>query len=107
MGGDYEWSVFGDSTAYFGGQFSFMGERFANFSDRGTGTDVQRPESSATLDLRAGLERDHWTLEFYGKNVTDEAGINDVNTDLVRPNGAFGIGVIRPRTFGMSLGFRF
>ena len=27
LGGDYEWSVFGDSTAYVGGQVAYTGDR--------------------------------------------------------------------------------
>ena len=107
LGADYEWSVSGDSTAYLGGQFSFMDGRQANFDNRDAGGSVRTSDSSTTLDLRIGFLRDHWSLEFYGKNVSDETGITDINTDLVYPNGAMGVGMIRPRTFGMSLGFQF
>ena len=31
-----------------------------------------------TVDLRTGLLFDSWSLELYGKNVTDEHGINDI-----------------------------
>ena len=88
-------------------RFAFMDGRPANFDNRSAGGSIRSAESSTTLDLRMGLLRERWSLEFYGKNVSDETGITDINTDLVYPNGAMGVGVIRPRTFGMSLGFQF
>lgn len=110
LGGDYEWSVFGDATAYVGGQVAYTGERPSNFDNR-TGalpTDpIQETDDYTTLDLRAGFLFDHWSVELYGRNVTDEEGINDINTDLVLPNGAVGLGVIRPRTIGLAVGYRF
>ena len=64
-------------------------------------------DSYTTVDLRSGLLRDHWSLELYGKNVGDEDGITDFESPGTFPNGAAGLAVIRPRTFGMSLGLRF
>lgn len=111
LGGDYEWSAFGDATAYVGGQVAYTGDRLADF---GTRVDPLDPTSArreadayTTLDLRTGVLWDNWSLELYGKNVTDEEGINDINTDLVLPNGAVGLGVIRPRTIGLAVGYRF
>ena len=50
---------------------------------------------------------DNWSIELYARNVTDEQGANDVSTPGNFPNGAVGIGVIRPRTIGLALGMRF
>ena len=111
LGGDYEWSAFGDATAYVGGQVAYTDDRLANFGVRIDPLDPTsaRRETDAytTLDLRAGLLFDNWSVELYGKNVTDEEGINDINTDLVLPGGAVGLGVIRPRAIGLAVGYRF
>jgi outer membrane receptor protein involved in Fe transport len=110
LGGDYEWSAFGDATAYVGGQISYTGKRSTDFDNR-TGplpTDaIRETDDYTTLDLRTGILWDNWSLELYGKNVTDEEGINDVNSDIVYPNGAVGVGVIRPRAIGVAVGYRF
>jgi iron complex outermembrane receptor protein len=111
IGGDYEWSVLGDSTAYVGAQVSYIGERTAGFTDRVDLTDPTSPlrelDTYTTVDLRGGLQRDHWSLELYVKNLGDVAGITAFDSPGTFPNGAAGLAVIRPRTVGMSLGVRF
>jgi hypothetical protein len=111
LGGDYEWSAFGDATAYVGGQVAYTGDRLADFGNR---VDPLVPTSArreadayTTLDLRTGILWDKWSLELYGKNVTDEDGITDINAPGIYPNGAAAISVIRPRTIGLSVGVRF
>ena len=111
LGGDYEWNAFGNATAYVGGQVAYTGDRLAEFSSRLDPLDPTsaRREADAytTVDLRAGLLWDNWSLEFYGKNLTDEDGITDINAPGLYPNGAAAISVIRPRTIGVSVGVRF
>jgi iron complex outermembrane recepter protein len=111
ISGDYEWSVLGDSTAYVGAQIFYTGERTASFADRVDLTDPTSPlrelDSYTTIDLRGGLQRDHWTLELYVKNLGDVDGITAFESPGTLPNGAAGLAVIRPRTVGMALGVRF
>jgi len=111
LGGDYEWSAFGDATAYVGGQVAYIGDRLADFGNR---IDPLDPASSrreadnyTTVDLRTGILWDKWSLELYGKNVTDEEGITDINEPGTFPAGAAGVATIRPRTLGLALGVRF
>jgi outer membrane receptor protein involved in Fe transport len=107
LGADYEWSVFGDSTAYVGGMVAYVGDRTADFSNRDINGNIREADAYTTLDLRTGFLMDNWSVELYAKNVTDEEGINDISTPGFFPNGAVAIGVIRPRTIGLSLGVRF
>jgi outer membrane receptor protein involved in Fe transport len=107
LGGDYEWAAFGDATAYVGGQVSYVGERPADFGNRDAAGNIREAEDYTTLDLRAGIIRERWSLELYGKNVTDEEGITDLEAPGNFPNGAVGISTIRPRTIGLALGARF
>ena len=107
LAADYEWSVFGDSTAYVGGQVAYTGDRYADFGNREPDGSIRMAEDYTTVDLRAGLLFDSWSLELYGKNVTDERGINDILAPGIFPNGAVGIGTTRPRTVGLAVGFRF
>jgi outer membrane receptor protein involved in Fe transport len=107
LGADYEWNVFGDATAYVGGLVAYVGDRTADFSNRDVNGDIREADAYTTLDLRTGYLNDNWSVELYAKNVTDEEGINDISTPGNYPNGAVGIGVIRPRTIGLSLGVRF
>ena len=107
LAADYEWSVFGDSTAYVGGQVAYTGDRYADFGNREPDGSIRMADEYTTVDLRTGLLFDSWSLELYGKNVTDERGINDIAAPGIYPNGAVGIGTTRPRTVGLSVGFRF
>jgi hypothetical protein len=107
FGGDYEWAAFGDATAYVGGQVSYVGERPADFGNRDAAGNIREADAYTTLDLRAGIIRERWSLELYGKNVTDEEGITDLEAPGNFPNGAVGISTIRPRTIGLALGARF
>ncbi|MDQ0462665.1 outer membrane receptor protein involved in Fe transport [Caulobacter ginsengisoli] len=113
LGGDYEWSV-GEATAFVGASWSYIGERFTDFSPRPSQFEQIRLNSYSTVDLRAGLEQGPWSLEVYAKNVGDERGITALGTNssaaaAATPGGAFGMtaAVIRPRTIGLSLSARF
>jgi hypothetical protein len=57
--------------------------------------------------LRTGVIWDNWSLELYGKNVTNEDGITDIIAPGIYPNGAGAVSIIRPRTIGLALGVRF
>jgi outer membrane receptor protein involved in Fe transport len=107
LNADYEWNVFTDAKAYVGGLVSYTGKRDVDFLNRDANGDVREVDAYTTLDLRTGITWDRWSIELYAKNVTDEEGITDVVTPGPFPNGAAGIGAIRPRTIGLSLGARF
>ena len=59
------------------------------------------------LNLRAGLQMERWYVELYGKNLTDEMGINSINSGDEAVTGRAELGIIRPRTFGLMVGVQF
>jgi iron complex outermembrane recepter protein len=111
LGGDYEWNAFGDATAYVGGQVAFTADRPADFDNRIDPLDPTSARREAddytTVDLRTGILWDNWSLEVYGKNVTDEEGITEISSPDIFPAGAAGLAIIRPRTIGLAVGVRF
>src|SRR5690606_27813501 len=107
MGGDYEWAVRGDATAWVGGNVGYTGDRTADFDNRAPDGSLREVDSYVTVNLRAGVSFGRWSLEVYGKNLLNEEGINDIVAEGVLPNGAVGLGLIRPRTIGVSLGATF
>jgi outer membrane receptor protein involved in Fe transport len=111
LGADYEWDVLGDATAYVGGKVAYTGDRLADFGNRIDPTDPASARREAdeytTVDLRTGLLWENWTVELYGKNVTDEEGINDIIAPGIFPAGAAAVSIIRPRTIGLAVGYRF
>ena len=111
LGADYEWNVLGDATAYVGGKVAYTGDRLADFGNRIDPADPASARREAddytTVDLRTGLLWENWTLELYGKNVTDEEGVNDIIEPGTFPAGAAAVSLIRPRTIGLAVGYRF
>jgi outer membrane receptor protein involved in Fe transport len=111
LGGDYEWSAFGEATAYVGGTVAYTSDRLADFGNRIDPLDPTSARREAddytTLDLRTGILWDKWSLELYGKNVTDEEGITDILAPGNYPNGAAAVSIIPPRTVGIAFGARF
>ncbi len=105
--GDYQWTVRGDSTMYVGGGVSYTGDRSFAFDSRAPDGSLRTIDSYVTADLRTGLLYGRWSFELYGKNLTDAEGITSVDTGGSLPNGAYGLGLIRPRTIGLSVGVRF
>ena len=104
--GDYEWTVGGDSTAVVGGGIGYVGARTFDFETRADDGSLRTLDSYVTVDLRTGVYIGRWSLELYGKNLTNEMGIASVDTGGSLPNGAYGLALIRPRTIGVSVGVR-
>jgi len=113
----YEWAIGDDMTAFVGGNVNFQDStpgfffKDAPYSPPGSGTPTQNNQppdlleldSYTLLDLRAGVENDHWRLQLWGRNVTDEyylvtnAHVNDV---VVGYTGM-------PATYGFTLSYTY
>lgn len=106
---NYERPVFADATAFIGGTWRYVGEQAAGFDATFRAVFGQRQEvpDYHTLDLRAGLTFDRFTVTAYAQNVTDALGIVSTGFFGTRPGTAVAATTIRPRTFGMKLGARF
>ena len=68
---------------------------------------LTRISSYTNLDLRVGLQTERWTIELYGKNLTDEMGITSVGTANTIYTGVVDLAYIRPKTYGLSVGVNF
>lgn len=107
FGADYSWSLAGDSTAYVGGNVAYVGERFQGFGDLAPDGSLRKVDAYSTVNVRGGVDFGQWYLEVYAKNLADEQGVNSVLGEGNLPNGAVGLSLIRPRTYGLSFGFRY
>ncbi|MBA3564976.1 MAG: TonB-dependent receptor, partial [Gammaproteobacteria bacterium] len=107
LNGDYDWIVMGDATAYVGGNLSFTGDRTADFGVRTPEGSIREVPSYETIDLRTGILFGGWSIEAYASNLTDERGVTSVFGEGAFPNSAIGVGVIRPRTIGLTVGAAF
>lgn len=104
---DYEWPMRNNWTGYVGGNLAYTGDRPAGFSNRDANGDIRDAEAYTTLGLRAGVLAGRWSLEVYGKNLTDETGVTSIGSGDEAVTGRVELAVIRPRTFGLSVGVRF
>lgn len=107
LDGSYEWPVMGDSLAFVGGSVGYVGDRPADFDNRAADGSIREAEAYTLVNLRAGIDFGQWSVEFYGKNLADEDGINNITSEGVLPGGLVGLSLIRPRTYGLSVGVRF
>ena len=105
LSASYEWALSGDATAYVGGTAGYTGKRSIGFDQREADGSAREADSYTTLDLRAGVRYDRWSFELYGKNLSDEEGITSVGTANTPATGLAELGLIRPRTYGLSVGF--
>ena len=121
LNADYEAKLSDRITAFVGGTLAYTGRQKDNFVvsdivgvDPDTGefifefTPQRKVHDYATIDLRAGLEFDRFTLEAYVKNLTNTEGVGSI-TSLqdegfnLLPSNAIRAALSRPRTIGLSL----
>lgn len=106
---DYEWAVGANAMAYVGGSVRLLSEQTASYDlDFRLANGRQREiPSYEVFDLQAGVDFGRYSIELYGKNLTDSEGKTSTGTIGPTANGAIATGVIRPRTFGLTVGFAF
>jgi outer membrane receptor protein involved in Fe transport len=107
LNADYEWTLTGNTRAYVGGSLGYTGDRTAEFGNRTSDGRIRQLDGYATLNLRAGAYLGRWSVEVYGKNLTNERGVTVIDEPGALPNGAIGLGLVRPRTVGVSVATRF
>ena len=113
----YRWEVMSGWSAFVGANINYRESTKAFFVDKCqepgvpcTKTDAglisgdsDLPISDRTLvDLRAGIENDHWKVWLWGRNITDEyywINSNKVNDSIIRFAGM-------PATYGITLSYR-
>jgi iron complex outermembrane recepter protein len=110
---DYTWGLGGETEAFVGASLRSLSKQRANF-DAGFGAayGLDRPTVPAyeVIDLRAGVDFGAVSVDIFAKNLGNSHGITDVSTGgglPVAPNGTITTGIVRPRTFGISLGAGF
>lgn len=101
---EYGWALGENRSAYVGGSFSHLSEVPGNFDTALAAADEPQRylPSYDMLDLRAGYDFGKVSLEVFGRNLTNDEGMtSDFSNNT--PLGAFATGVIRPRSYGMTV----
>ncbi|MBN8921470.1 MAG: TonB-dependent receptor [Rhodanobacter sp.] len=97
-----------DTTKDFfvGASLSYQGGRAQEFSPTATVPRVIAP-SYTTLDLRAGINFDRFSVTAFMRNVTDRRGWTNANYRVATdPASGYRVSVITPRTVGVTFGYR-
>ncbi len=104
---DYTWHAFGSFSGFLGGDWTYTGTRYSDFSSS-VGlieSHVKLPVYN-TLKAQGGIENGRYSVEIFGGNLTNARGI----TEYANSGGANQTGIaaiIQPRTVGIELGAKF
>jgi outer membrane receptor protein involved in Fe transport len=109
LNGDYHWQLSSSARAHFGASIRHLTRQTADYDLAfATAHGHQRHIDPYTVfDLGAGVDFGRFNVEAYVKNLSNSRGVTSIAGTVTPlfPDGAIGKGIIRPRTFGLSLGF--
>ena len=104
VGADYNWPMEGDRSAYLGASYSHLDDVPAAFSAAYVAQfgDQRYFPAYDIVDLRAGWDFGKVSVELFGRNLTNDEGRTSDGAGNT-PNGALATGVIRPRSYGLTV----
>jgi outer membrane receptor protein involved in Fe transport len=108
---DYHWQIGPGMRAHVGGSLRHLSGQTGPYDNAFVTAHGRQRHIPAynVVDLNAGVDFGRFDLEAYVKNLGNSRGITSVvgTTTPLFPGGAIGTGIIRPRTIGLSLGFKY
>jgi outer membrane receptor protein involved in Fe transport len=114
LNGDYHWNLSSTTRAHVGASLRHLSGQTAEYDPDFVGAygHQRHVHPYGLLDLFAGVDFGHFDLEVYAKNLNNSHGvistIGPTTSGLpLYPGGAIGTGIIRPRAFGVTLGFSY
>ena len=90
-------------TAHAGLSWHYTGVRYSDFSPASA---QRRLPAYGLVDANAGLDFGRFRLDAFAHNITDSRGITNVGF-FGDVNGDIAAAVVRPRSFGLALGYRY
>lgn len=101
LGVDYDFPLASGWSGFVGGSYRFIGSRVSDF--RPVPGPRDEVPSYDGIDLRAGVNHGHWTINAYVKNLTNERGITAITGQTTDPDAnPFSAAYVPPRTVGIS-----
>jgi outer membrane receptor protein involved in Fe transport len=111
---EYDWKLRDDVTAFVGVNVNYISGTHTFFTNPTPGSDTGGPSTEAQynplvvpaytlVDLRAGISKDAWRVQVWGRNVTNAyywTAANHVNDVLIHYTGM-------PTTYGFTLSYRY
>jgi outer membrane receptor protein involved in Fe transport len=103
IGTEYQHPVNPNVTAHAGLSWHYTGRRRADFQP---GAPQPRLPAYSQIDAHAGVDIGRFRIDAFAHNLTDARGITNVGF-FGDVNGNLAAAVIRPRSFGLALGYRY
>lgn len=108
---DYHWQMGSGLRPHVGASIRRLSGQTGNFDAAFVAVHRHQRHIPAytVVDFYAGVGFGRFDLEAYVKNVGNSHGITSIagTQTPIFPDGTIGTGIIRPRTFGLSLGFNY
>lgn len=101
---DYDWDV-GEAVAYVGASLRSLSKQTGayDFAFRTANGRQRQLPAYEVIDLRAGFEVGRYAIEAFARNIGNAEGKTSVGGTGIYPLGSVATGIIRPRSFGLSL----
>jgi len=106
LDGEYDFAAFANYKGFVGSTWSYVGTRRTDFGSSVDITEQVGLPSYNTYAARIGLDNDHYRVTVYGKNLGDSRGITSYQSSSA-PGLQGEMGVIQPRTIGVTLSAKF
>jgi outer membrane receptor protein involved in Fe transport len=103
VGAEYERPLGSDLVGHAGLSWHYTGVRYADFQP---GVAQPRLPAYSQIDAHAGVDVGRFRIDAFAHNLTDSRGITNIGF-FGDVNGNLAAAVIRPRSFGLALGYRY
>jgi hypothetical protein len=110
IGAEYEHPLSDTVTGRVGLSWHYLGSRRTDFNPLppfGAGDPQTKLPSFSQVDFHAGVDVGRFRVDAFAHNLTDSRGILNLGIPGSALDGNAAAGIIRPRTFGLSLGVRY
>lgn len=103
IGAEYDRPMGPGVRGHAGISWHYTGDRYSDF-DAANGQ--RRLNSFSQVDAHVGADIDRFRMDVFAHNLTDDRGITNLGF-FGDVNGDVAAAVVRPRSFGLSLGYRY
>ncbi|MEE3627428.1 TonB-dependent receptor [Nitrospirillum sp. BR 11752] len=101
---EYQRPLSGTVDGFAGVSWRYTGDRLSAFD---TSYGQHHLSAYSQVDAHAGITMGPYRIEAFARNLTDSRGILDVGTAGSALDGNVTAAIVRPRSFGATLGFRY
>ena len=99
---EYGFGHFREWEPFIGANYLFNGSERIDFQQDTSYSRIRLP-AYQMFGLQLGARNETWTVEFFAKNIADKRAFNSAAALSGDPQGPYALGVIHPRTLGLSV----